>query len=104
MTPPGVVFLVTFFCFLLAGAHSVWRFVVRQQLPSLVHAGNAALSTYAAWLIFLGEVAPNPMRFSVSTPAMVVCGWAITSVVGIHLYELRQRQPYDGLFGPRWKR
>lgn len=98
MTPPVLIFLGTFVGFLLVGTHSVWRFVVRGQLPSLIHAGNAAACTYSAWLVFLAHLPEDPMNLVPKTPAFVLFGWAWASVVGIHLYELHQRVPYDGLF------
>lgn len=106
MRLPILTFLVTFFAFTIVGLHSVWRFVVREQLPSLVHAGTTACATYAAWLAFQGTVAGDPMTAAPSMPSVVLMLWSAASVLGIHFYELGQRNhdgiPYDGLF-PWWR-
>lgn len=102
MRAPLLAFLVTFAGCTFVGLHSIWRFVVREQLPSLVHAGMAAGTTYAAWLIFLGTLAENPMEPWPKGPAVGLACWAAGAAISIHFYELRARVPYDGLF-PWWK-
>ena len=103
MKLPILTFLLTLLACSFVGLHSLWRFVVREQLPSLVHAGNAAAMTYAAWLVFLGEIALDPLLPFPTTSALGLLAWGWTSAVAIHLYEIKQRVPYDGLFGGKRK-
>ena len=100
MTPPFLVFLLTFLACGVVSLHSAWRFILREQLPSLVHVGMSGGTAYAAWQALLrvepGEVLP-------STAQVLLLLWALSAVAAVVLYELRQPVPFDGLF-PWWRK
>jgi hypothetical protein len=113
MTPPFIVFLLTLLCCGFVALHSFWRFLLREQLPSVVHVAMTGGTAFAAWLLLAES---SPVEQMPDGRAIVLLILGLLSVAGVHLYELGQSErinpvtgesgvPYDGMFsvfGGRW--
>jgi membrane-bound metal-dependent hydrolase YbcI (DUF457 family) len=102
MTPPFLVCLLTFPPYALLGLHSVWRFIVADA-PSPMSLVQALYPMGFCWFAWVALSGTDPVaRLPTMTAlGLFVYGWMSVGI--LHLYELSQDEPYDGLF-PRWRK
>jgi ABC-type enterochelin transport system permease subunit len=84
-------FAVSFMLFGFVGGHSLWRFFLRKQLPSLVHAVVAALLLAYVGTEFQYNTTnpfPTPMSWMAAGVAVVSAGLIIR-------FELHQPNPWN---------
>lgn len=99
MTPPFLCFALTLLACVLSAFHSAWRWVLREQLPSLVNAGWCLAGVHGAWMTLQASEVTSWLP---TTASVLWLLWAWSALTAIVLYELRQPVPFDGLF-PWWR-
>jgi hypothetical protein len=86
-----VVFGLTFMLFGFIGAHSVWRFFIRQQKPSAVHAVVSFLCIF-----YVGkDFSNNMMQFEPTVAAGVSLAIAFGGFALIVKHESNQEHPWN---------
>ena len=107
MTFPLIVALLSLPPYGFLSLHSVWRFIMadldpkRQTSPmSLI---QATFPWFILWFVWHLLQETDPTAHLPQSSAVVLClfGWFSVSV--LHLYEMQQAVPYDGLF-PWWRK
>jgi hypothetical protein len=91
VTANVLCFAVSVMLFGFVGGHSLWRFFLRKQLPSIVHAAMAVLL-----LAYVGtEFQYNAMNFLPTTMSWVAASVSVVSAALIIRFELQQPHPFN---------
>lgn len=99
MTLPFLCFLLTVIATGCCAAHALWRFVLREQDPSLVNAVWCLQGIHGAW-VTLQKTEVTAWCPTIESGLWLL--WASSALTVIVRYELKQPVPFDGLF-PWWK-
>ncbi len=73
------------------GAHSMWRFFLRRQLPSLVH----AVMPFLLWVYVAADFQANAVNFNPSVVSAVCLAVSGLGVILITRFELKQEHPWN---------
>lgn len=91
MSPAVAVFAFTACLLGFIGAHSLWRFALRTQTPSLVHAVMPLIVFYYSGAEFSSRL----LEFYPSTVAVCMLAISVVSAVVIVRHEMKQTHPFN---------